>query len=109
SGHVFLPRARLCSDAATRLEVDEKLVEAALPRLAAAGEVVIEGSGDEAAVYESSLHRAERTVAAGIDRLLRAGHTAPPVDVTRALAWYEQEASIALAPQQAEAVRRAVL
>jgi len=109
SGHVFLPRGRLRADAATRLEVDEKLVEDAIDRLAVEGDVVIEGTGDDAAIYEVSLHRAERAVAAGLERLLRAGREAPAVDVARALAWYEQEANIALAPQQAEAVRRAIL
>jgi exodeoxyribonuclease V alpha subunit len=109
SGHVFLPRGRLRVDAATRLEVDEALVEAGVDRLATSGEVVIEGSGDEAAVYEHSLQRAERAVALGIERLLRVRPDAPGVDVPRALAWYEQEARIALAPQQAEAVRRAIV
>jgi len=108
-GHVFLPRGRLHTEAATRLEVDEKLVEGAVDRLAASGEVVVEGSGEEAAVYESSLYRAEGTVAAGLERLLRARHASPPVDLDKAVAWYEQQASIALAPQQAEAVRRAIL
>jgi len=109
SGHVFLPRERLVTDAAARLEVDAVLVDAAIDRLRAAGEVVVDGSGGDAAVYEISLHRAECAVAAGLERLLGARHEAPPVDVERALRWYEQEANIALAPQQAEAVRRAVL
>jgi exodeoxyribonuclease V alpha subunit len=108
SGHVFLPRGRLRTDAAARLEVDEALVEAALDRLAISGEVVIEGTGDDAAVYEAGLHRAERAVAVGLERLLRASHEAPTVDLDKALAWYEKEANIALAPQQAEAVRRAI-
>jgi exodeoxyribonuclease V alpha subunit len=109
SGHVFLPRERLVTDAAARLEVDEVLVEEAIERLARTGEVAIDGAGGEAAVYEAGLYRAERAVAAGLLRLLAAGRAGPAIDLDRALAWYEKEANIALAPQQAEAVRRAVL
>jgi exodeoxyribonuclease V alpha subunit len=108
SGHVFLPRERLVADAAVRLEVDPALVEAAIDRLAAAGEVVQDGSGAEAAVYEVGLHRAEQAVAAGLGRLLAGGAPAASIDLDRALPWYEREAGISLAPQQAEAVRRAV-
>jgi exodeoxyribonuclease V alpha subunit len=71
--------------------------------------VVVEGTGSQAAVYEAGLHRAEQVAAAGILRLLGAGQREAPLDLEGALAWYEREAQIALAPQQAEAVRRALL
>jgi exodeoxyribonuclease V alpha subunit len=111
AGHVFLPRDRLITDAAARLEVDPALVEAAIARLALTGEVAVEGQGSEAAVYEHGLHRAERELARGLQRLLSAPERAAVVDpalVDRAIAWYEQQANIALAPQQAEAIRRAI-
>ena len=112
SGHVFVPRPRLVSDAAARLEVDPVLVEAAIDRLAMSGEVVIHThpGADDPAIYEVGLWRAERAAAGGLERLLasRAASAAPAVDLDRALEWYEREASITLAPQQAEAIRRAI-
>jgi exodeoxyribonuclease V alpha subunit len=108
SGHVFLPRERLVTEAARRLEVDEALVDGAIERLARSGEVVIDGTGSDSAIYEAGLHRAESAVAVGLERLLAGGGASPTVDIDRALAWYEQESKIALAPQQAEAIRRAI-
>jgi exodeoxyribonuclease V alpha subunit len=106
AGHVFLPRPKLVADAAARLEVEPDLVEAAIETLARAGEVVVDGSGEEAAVYERGLFRAEQAVAAGLLRLLAAG--GPPIEpVPAALAAYEQQSGLTLAPQQAEAIRRA--
>jgi exodeoxyribonuclease V alpha subunit len=118
SGHVFVPRERLIRDGVALLGIDEALVDPAVDRLGRAGDVVIEarpeaggavegGSGGEA-VYVAALHRAEVAVAQGLRRLLEASGEAVPVNVERALAWYEGEAKIALAPQQAEAVRRAL-
>jgi exodeoxyribonuclease V alpha subunit len=106
AGHVFVPRPRLVTDAAARLEVDDTLVQAAIERLALAGEIVVDGSGDEAAVYDLSLYRAERAVAAGLLRLLEGDALAAP-SLAEALAGYEQQSGLTLAPQQAEAIRRA--
>jgi exodeoxyribonuclease V alpha subunit len=108
-GHTFFPRERLVSDAAARLEVDPTLVEAAIERLAGAGEVAVEGAGSDAAVYEVGLYRAERAVASGLRRLLEATPCPgpDPQSLPVALARYEQQAGIALAPQQAAAIRRA--
>ena len=43
-----------------------------------------------AAIYEASLYHAEAALAAGLRRLLAAAPPPPTLDVTRALAWYEQ-------------------
>jgi exodeoxyribonuclease V alpha subunit len=110
AGHVFLPRDRLVTEASQRLEVDPALVEAAVDRLAGTGEVVVDGTGSDAAVYEVGLHRAEQAVAIGLHRLLAV--PAAGVDtltVPIALAAYERQAGITLAPQQAAAIRRATV
>ncbi len=117
-GHVFVPRERLVRDGVALLGIDEALVDPAVDRLGRSGDVVIEArpeaggdvdgrSGGEA-VYVAALHRAEVVVAQGLRRLLEASGDTVSVNVERALAWYESEAKIALAPQQAEAVRRAL-
>jgi exodeoxyribonuclease V alpha subunit len=108
SGHVYVPRQRLVEQAAALLEVDVTLTEAAVDRLARSGEIAIEATTDGEAVFESSLFAAESAAAAGLARLLAAEQAAVAVDVDRALAWYEAQAGIALARQQAEAIRRAI-
>lgn len=109
SGHVFLPRDRLIDETAARLDVDRALVGPAIDRLARAGAVVVDGASEAGeAVYEAGLHRAERAVAAGLLRLLGGRRPEVRLDVDRALARYEAEAKIALAPQQAQAIRGAL-
>ena len=112
SGDVFVPRQRLARESAALMGVGEKLTEEAIDRLARAGEVAIDAQAsaglEGAAVYERDLYRAEVAVAAGLRRLLGGTGVAVSVDAERALAWYEQQAQIALAGQQAAAVRGAL-
>ena len=108
-GHVYLPREKLAQDASQRLEVDVALVEPAIDRLARRGEIAIEHAGDQVAVYETGLLRAERAAAEGMGRILRAKCKVLPVEPEQAIARYEKEANISLAPRQAEAIRRALI
>ena len=107
-GHVYLPRTHLVEEAAALLEVEASLVESAVDRLGRTGEVAIETTTEGAAVFEVGLYRAEMAAGAGLMRLLRASVNPLRLDAGRAIARYEAEAKIALAPQQAEAVRRAL-
>ena len=107
-GHVYLPRSRLVEEAAKLLEVEPQLVEAAVDRLGRAGDVAIESTPEGAAVFEVGLFRAEVAASAGLLRLLHSRGTPLRVDAGRAIARYQAEARIVLAPQQAEAVRRAL-
>ena len=112
NGHVFVPRARLCQKASALLEQPEDGVTAAIDRLARAGEVAIDASvvddPKDPAIYETLLYRAETSLAAGLVRLLDAPAPALSVEADKAIAWYEREAGIALARQQAEAVKLAL-
>jgi exodeoxyribonuclease V alpha subunit len=108
-GHVYLPREKLSQDASLRLEVDATLVEPAIDRLALRGEIAIEHGVDQVAVYETGLLRAERSAAEGLGRILRAKCKVLPVEPEQAIARYEKEANISLAPRQAEAIRRALI
>src|SRR6185503_19255925 len=112
NGHVYVPKGRLRDKAAALLELPEAAVDAAIDRLALAGEIAIDASvisetGD-AAVYGVDLYRAETALAAGVRRLLSAPAPTIEIDGDRALAWYESQAGISLARQQAEAVRTAL-
>jgi exodeoxyribonuclease V alpha subunit len=121
SGDVFVPRARLVRKAAALLEVGEELAEAAIGRLGRAGEVVVEARAEPTeldegeAVYVTALYQAEAAVAAGLTRLrqgqdpgVASSEGRLSIDVDRAIAWYQKQAGIELASQQAEAVRRAL-
>lgn len=106
-GHVYVARDGLSQEAARHLGVDLGLVEPAIDRLARRGEIAIELDGDEQAVYETSLLRAERAAAQGMRRLLGAHCKPLPIDADRAIAAYEKQAGLSLAARQAEAIRRA--
>jgi len=75
-GDVFVPRERLVREAAALLGTAEALPQAAVDRLAQAGEVAVEArpeagplEGGEA-VYTTALHQAEVALASGLARLL---------------------------------------
>jgi exodeoxyribonuclease V alpha subunit len=114
NGDVFVPRERLVRQAAALLEVTETLADGAIGRLARAGDVVIDAAVNAgaldagAAVYDADLHRAESAVATGLRKLLDGRAANVEIDVPRALAWYEQQAGITLARQQAQAVTLAL-
>ncbi len=94
------------------LDQPEEGVAAAIDRLARAGEVAIDATvvddAKDPAIYETLLYRAETSLAAGLARLLDAPAPALFVEADKAIAWYEREAGIALARQQAEAVKLAL-
>jgi exodeoxyribonuclease V alpha subunit len=107
-GHVYVSRQRLVEQAELRLSVDEIRIEAAIDRLARKGDIAVEPIDDGEAIFETGLWRAEKAAAQGLARLLRAPRRPLPLDPDRAIADYEQQANIKLAPRQAEAIRRAL-
>jgi len=112
NGHVYVPRPRLAQKAAALLDLPEDSAEAAIDRLAKTGDIALDASVVDdpraPAVYEAGLYRAETALAAGMRKLLAAPAPRLEIDEPRALAWYEHEAGIALARQQAEAVKTAL-
>jgi exodeoxyribonuclease V alpha subunit len=114
-GHVFYPRARLVEVASKLLEIDAPVVDAAIDALARAGEVAVvpilgeDGQVEEdRAVYLASLHTAESGAASLLRALLTRSVKPVEIDVDRAIAWFEEKQKLTLAPEQREAVRRAV-
>jgi exodeoxyribonuclease V alpha subunit len=70
-GHCYADLASLKRNAAALLSVEEDPVEAAVSKLGARGELVLQESADGAAhVYLEELYQAERRVAAAFHRLL---------------------------------------
>jgi len=70
-GHCFLPLALLKRNAAGLLAVEEDPVEAAVEKLAARGEVVLQEAddGDTIRVYPAELFHAERSVAQALQKI----------------------------------------
>jgi exodeoxyribonuclease V alpha subunit len=115
-GHCYLPRAELLTRAAALLGVDADLAGGCLAELVAERGVVQEEltgvEGLVTAVWLVPFHRAERSLAGGLRRLLDA-----PADRLAAfqhvgwrvaLGWLERTSGSALAPEQAAAVRLAL-
>ncbi|MFI7007014.1 ATP-dependent RecD-like DNA helicase [Streptomyces sp. NPDC050145] len=123
-GHCFLPEERLIADAVKLLQVDTGLVIECLAALAEPDEesgeepgvvrerVPGEGGQPVTAVYLVPFHRAELSLSAQVQRLLRTGEDRMPAfrDVVwdKALAWLGQRTGATLAPEQQEAVRLAL-
>ncbi|MFI2782954.1 SF1B family DNA helicase RecD2 [Streptomyces sp. ALB3] len=118
-GHCFLPEERLIADGVKLLQVDTGLVIECLAELAEDPEGVVrekvpgpEDGQPVTAVYLVPFHRAEISLAAQVQRLLRTPEDRMPafqgVDWEKALAWLARRTGAALAPGQEAAVRLAL-
>ncbi len=108
-GHVYAERRELASIAASMLEVDPALVEAAVDVLDREGRVRREPLGDREAIYTPELFDAEVRVAHGLAELLArpaAGKALAPL-VDAALRAFEERAGVKLAPAQIAAIEHA--
>jgi exodeoxyribonuclease V alpha subunit len=110
-GHVYTTRPHLAAEAAVMLERDEASVDEAAAELAHSGRARIERmeSGEEA-VYLAELHDAEVRLARRLVTVLQ--HEAPAralleTSIGPALAAFEQQTGVTLAPAQREAVEQA--
>ncbi|MEU5654570.1 ATP-dependent RecD-like DNA helicase [Streptomyces sp. NPDC047737] len=118
-GHCFLPEERLIADGVKLLQVDTGLVIDCLAELAEDPEGVVrekvpgpEDGQTVTAVYLVPFHRAEISLAAQVQRLLRTPEDRMPafqdVDWDKALAWLARRTGAKLAPEQEAAVRLAL-
>jgi exodeoxyribonuclease V alpha subunit len=108
-GHIYLPRPQLVEETSALLEVEPELVERCLENTAKEGGVVTEPlDREQIAVFRPELHAAEVGTARRLRELLAHPASHPEVDLDRALAWFEQRHELQLAPEQGEAIRRAL-
>jgi exodeoxyribonuclease V alpha subunit len=99
-GHVYAPRTALVERTAAMLEIDAAHVESALDALWASERVVIEDD----AVYPARLHQAESALAKNVVRLLESpGRVLHGLE--GAVARFEQQSGVKLAPEQRRAVQ----
>lgn len=111
-GHVCYPQADLITLAQQNLEVSAKEIEERLEFLSFEGRLVMDEFVLDAKltrfVYLKNLYRAEKGIARELSRLLRHSKLVRSVDVEKALEWVQKELKLALAPNQAEAVKKAL-
>ena len=108
-GHCADERGALIEAAAELLGVEHEIVESALSRELAEGDLVEEGNAGESWIYLPPLHRSERGAANHLRRLL-AGASVPwgAIDPEKALPWVEQRVGLDLSQSQREAVSRTI-
>ncbi len=109
-GHVFLPQDELLSTSARLLEAPVEHLPEALAGLVARQMVVLRPRPDlSPAVYSPSLEAAERTAAENIGSILRSTSDGNAMIPDLAIAWYQGQADIRLAPQQRKALASALV
>jgi exodeoxyribonuclease V alpha subunit len=107
-GHCALPVITLTETAGKLLQVEERVVQAALHRSLNAGEVVREPIGGEDLIFLPTLLRAEESIAAKLKALAAAPPAPVPADLAGALARFEEQNGKCLAPSQRAALEAAL-
>jgi len=107
NGHCFIPRDKLLSATARLLDVPESLCDDALDRLIEAGRVAESELRGQAVCYLDYLFEAEQSVASRI-RQMTERRPEGLVDVTSLLRQVEEDTGLTYAPEQREAVARAL-
>jgi exodeoxyribonuclease V alpha subunit len=112
-GHCFLPEPVLLQRTAALLQCDEAVIGVEIAELAIQHRIAREHPPGPRAlvenaplsVYPVALHAAERGVADALDRLVAAPTRPLPIDVDRALAWFETQSGMRLPTGQREALQ----
>lgn len=108
-GHCAFPRAGLVERAAALLEIPGEILDRAVIEGLDSGRLVAgQDRHGEPLVYLASLDQAERQLARQMVELARGAHPCPPIDMTKALPWVQDQIRMELSPEQAEAVKLAV-
>ena len=108
-GNCGLPTDELIPLAEKLLEVPGELVRTALDLELTEGTVIADWVGEAACVFLAGLHRAERSIAERLLRLANGTLPWPWIDPDKALPWVEGRIGLALAENQATAIRLALI
>jgi exodeoxyribonuclease V alpha subunit len=107
-GHCGLPTNNLVPLAEKLLGVPQSLIRTALELELQEGTVIADRVGETPCVFLAGLHRAERTIADRLVRLVRDTLPWPRIDPDKALPWVEKRVGLALAESQVAAIRLAL-
>ena len=106
-GHLYLPVVELARRA-EKLEVEADALVVAVQQLAETGDILVEGEGQDAAIYLPRHYRAELSVADRLERLLHTPGPALYSSAEVAIASFESRTGLRLAEGQTAAVARAL-
>jgi exodeoxyribonuclease V alpha subunit len=107
-GHCGLPTDELVPLAEKLLEVPQPLIRTALELELQEGTVIADRVGETPCVFLAGLHRAERTIANRLTRLVSGTLPWPWIDPDKALPWAEKRIDLVLAESQIAAIRLAL-
>jgi exodeoxyribonuclease V alpha subunit len=108
-GHVYYPYDKLMVAAASLLEINQAVVEAALATLVKQRRVAIDEQQHDRVVYLTPLHIAEVNVARRLKMLMNSPRQLMQVDSEKAIQWMQRTIGIKLADMQKEAIRKALV
>jgi exodeoxyribonuclease V alpha subunit len=107
-GHCGLPTEQLVPLTEKLLEVSQQLIRTALELELQEGTLIADRVSETSCVFLAGLHRAERTIADRLTRLLNGKLPWPWIDPAKALPWVEKHIGLALAESQDAAIRLAL-
>ncbi|MGA9891686.1 MAG: ATP-dependent RecD-like DNA helicase [Xanthobacteraceae bacterium] len=108
-GHCGLPTDELVPLGEKLVEVAQELIRTALDLELQEGTVIADRVGDMPCVFLAGLHRAERTIANRLMRLMDGALPWPWIEPGKALPWVEKRIGLALAESQTAAIRLALM
>lgn len=112
-GHVYYPHDALVEKGREMLQVTDEVALSGLQALVTEKKVVLEylhedennPPGDNTAVYLTTFHACEKSIAFRLKSLLSAALTRRKIDGAKAAEWVQAQLALTLAPQQIEAVK----
>jgi exodeoxyribonuclease V alpha subunit len=108
-GHCGLPRDDLLRSGAKLLEVAEPLIQRALERELASGEIIAGVTEGCEVMFLAGLYRAEQSIADRLLRLRQGRLPWLPIEAELAIPWVESKTGLDLSPSQREAMRLALM
>jgi exodeoxyribonuclease V alpha subunit len=107
-GHCALPIGLLKDETGKLLLVNEQLIDTALQRTLAAGDLALESIDGEELIFLPALKRAEEGIAGRIRMLSASASNYPPIVFDKAVAWCQERTGKEFAPSQREALKQAL-
>lgn len=107
-GHCALPIGLLKDETGKLLLVNEQLIDTALQRTLAAGDLALESIDGEELIFLPALKRAEEGIAGRIRILSASASNYPPIVFDKAVAWCQERTGKEFAPSQREALKQAL-
>ena len=107
-GHTCYPAKELLLAAKTMLEIEIDLIEQELKHLIATKEIIQEEMNGEPTIWLKVFHSYEQGIVYDLNRLLKSPQNLRSIDAVKASIWVQQQLHITFAPQQLEAVQKAL-